>query len=122
MLYLQSYTNFIVLILQSVNVLGMSKRDLVPRLRNKVKEFKGSKTPLGGRNKLTKKTIDSMQNWYGLAICQNSDVCTMKKAISAILWHCTDFTDKDNNYRHRFCPPSTPEKHSWCKYQRDKAS
>ena len=41
-----------------------------------------------------------MQNWYGLTFRQNSDVYTMKKAIGAILWHCTDFTDNDNNYPH----------------------
>ena len=63
-----------------------------------------------------------MQNWYGLAIRHNADVYTMKKAIGAILWHCTDFNDRDDNYRHRFCPPSTPENHSWCKYQRDMSS
>ena len=96
-LYLQSHTNFIVLILQCECVGHVQKR-LGTRLQNKVKEYKGSKTPLGGRNKLTKKTIDSMQNWYGLTIRQNSDLYTMKNAIGAILCHCTDFTDKDNNY------------------------
>ena len=35
-----------------------------------------------------------MQNWYGLAIRQNSDVYTMKEAIGAILWHCTYFLIK----------------------------
>ena len=38
----------------------------------------------------------------------------MKKAVGAILWHCTNF--KDENYRHRFCPPC---KFSWCKWQKE---
>ena len=41
----------------------------------------------------------------------------MKKAIGALLWHCTEFTDM--NFRHRFCPSS---KDSWCKFQRDKVT
>ena len=36
----------------------------------------------------------------------------MKKAIGAILWHCTRFKEKDDDYRHRFCPLG---KERWCK-------
>ena len=64
-----------------------------------------------------------MQNWYGLAIRGNlSDLYSMKKSIGAILYHCTSFDGKDDDYRHRFCPSSTDKKTTWCKYQRDKAS
>ena len=45
-----------------------------------------------------------------MAIRQNSgDLYAMKKAIGAILWHCTNFTNE--TFRHRFC---------WCKWQVDK--
>ena len=81
-----------------------------------MKEYKGTKTPLGGRGKLTKNTIDSMQNWYRMAIRDNlTDLYQMKKAVVAILWHCTDFSED----RHRFCPLG---KNSWCKFQKDKVT
>ena len=41
----------------------------------------------------------------------------MKKAISAILFHCTDITDAES--RHRFCPPGED---SWCKHKKDKVT
>ena len=41
----------------------------------------------------------------------------MKKAIGAILWHCTAFEDPE--YRHRFCPSGET---SWCKYRKLKES
>ena len=41
----------------------------------------------------------------------------MKKAISAILFHCTDITDAE--FRHRFCPPGED---SWCKHKKDKVT
>ena len=87
------------------------------RLRNLVKQYKGTKTPLHGRGKLTNKVVNSLQNFYGIAIRQNCDsLYQMKKAVGAILWHCCD-TDKDDEYRHQYCPPGTS---SWCKFKRDK--
>ena len=41
----------------------------------------------------------------------------MKKAISAILFHCTEITDAE--FRHRFCPPGED---SWCKHKKDKVT
>ena len=38
----------------------------------------------------------------------------MKKAIDAILFHCTDITDAES--RHRFCLPGED---SWSKYKKD---
>ena len=97
---------------------GHVQKRLGTRLRNKVKEYKGTKTPIAGKGKLHEKAINSMQNYYGLAIRQNlGNIYAMKKAIGAILWHCTEFTDM--NFRHRFCPSS---KDSWCKFQRDKVT
>ena len=98
---------------------GHVQKRLGTQLRNKVKEFKGTKTPLSGAGKLTTKIINSMQNFYGLAIRQNTgNLYSMKKAVGAILYHCTKFNDetsKDEEYRHRFCPPSSS---SWCKYKK----
>ena len=66
--------------------IGHVQKRLGTRLRNKVKEYKGTSTPLSGRGKLTERTIESMQNFYGIAIRQNKgDLYQMKKAIGAIL-------------------------------------
>ena len=95
---------------------GHVQKRLGTSLRNKVKAYKGTKTPLGGKGTLTKKTIDSMQNWYGMAIRHNlENLYQMKKAVGAILWHCTDFSEG----RHRFCPLGI---NSWCKFQKDKVT
>lgn len=73
---------------------GHVQKRLGTRLRNMVKSHKGTKNPISGRGKLTENVINSMQNYYGLAIRSNSDnFYAMKKAVGAILWHCTFFTD-----------------------------
>ena len=61
--------------------------------------------------------INSLQNYFGLAIRQNQgELYAIKKAIGAILWHSTEF--ENVNYRHRFCPQG---KDSWCKWQKSKS-
>ena len=61
--------------------------------------------------------INKLQNYFGIAIRQSTGttVLELKKAIGAVLYHCTDFTEDET--RHQFCPPFTD---SWCKYQADK--
>ena len=82
------------------------------RLCNLVKSYKGTKTPVSGKGQLTDKCINSMQNYYGMAIRSNlSNVYAMKKAIYAILFHFTN--TNDSLKRHKFCPRDT---NSWCKY------
>ena len=94
---------------------GHVQKRLGTRLRNKVKEYRGTSTPIAGRGQLNEKTINSMQNFYGIAICQNlNGKYEMKKAIGAILFHCTDITDAES--RHCSCPPGED---SWCKYKKD---
>ena len=39
----------------------------------------------------------------------------MKKAVGAILYHCTDYEDDEK--RHQYCPRDA---NSWCKFQKDK--
>ena len=59
-------------------------------------------TLLSGKGKLTEKVTNSLQKFYGIAIRQNSgNLYETKKAISAILWHCTDM--KDIEVHHQFC-------------------
>ena len=94
---------------------GHIQKRLGNRLRVLRKSCKNTKTPLSGRGKLTDKVINSLQNYFGLAIRQNKgNLYSMKKAVGAILWHSTNF--QDDNYRHRFCPSGTT---SWCKWKKN---
>ena len=75
------------------------------------------KLSLSGKGNLTGKVIHSMQTYFGLAIRQNEGhLYLMKKAVGAMLWHCTDF--EDDVFRHRLCLAT---KDSWCKWQRHHA-
>ena len=49
-----------------------------------------------------------------MAIRQNSDVPSMKKAIGVVLFHCSE--SQCDEQRHLFCPRT---KNSWCKWQSD---
>ena len=99
---------------EKLECVGHVQKRLGTRLRNLVKEYKGTLTPLSGKGKLTKKNINSMQNYYGMAIRSNKNaIYSMKKSILAILWHCTEFDD--DKYRHQFCPTGSA---SWCKYKK----
>ena len=67
---------------------GHIQKHVGKRLRDRIKTYKGTKTPISGAGKLTNKVIDSMQKFYGLAIRQNpGNLYAMKKAICAILSH-----------------------------------
>ena len=95
---------------------GHVQKRLGTRLRNIVKACKGTKNPISGKGKLTENIINSMQNYYGMAIRSNSNnLYAMKKAVGAILWHCTAFSDQDK--RHALCPRAA---NTWCKWQLDK--
>ena len=59
--------------------------------------------------------INTLQKYFGMAIRENKgNLYQMKKAVGAVLWHCTNFNDEA--FRHRFCPKNET---SWCKWQRD---
>ena len=70
---------------EEVECVGHVQKRLGTRLRNKVKEYKGTTTPLSGKGKLTEKVINS-ENFYGITIRQNSGkLYEMKKVVGAIL-------------------------------------
>jgi len=97
---------------EKLECIGHVQKRLGTRLLNLVKTHKGTKTPLSGRGKLTEKCMNSMQNYYGLAIRRNtSNLYAMKKAVYAILFHFTE--NADASERHKFCPRDAD---SWCKY------
>eukprot|EP00112_Aurelia_sp_Birch-Aquarium-sp1_P019844 Seg4999.1 transcript_id=Seg4999.1/GoldUCD/mRNA.D3Y31 product="hypothetical protein" protein_id=Seg4999.1/GoldUCD/D3Y31 len=106
--------------IKKLECVGHVQKRMGTRLRNLTQSLRGQKLADGkgisGKNRLTKKTINTIQNYYGMAIRQNLDnVYTMKKAIFAILFHCSE--NKDIEDRHKFCPRSAD---SWCKYQSNK--
>ena len=98
--------------------IGHVQKRLGSRLCNLVKSHKGTSNPLHGRGKLTDSVINSMQNFYGLAIRNNLDnIYAMKKAVWAVLFHCTKFQDIEQ--RHQMCPRDSQ---SWCKFHLDKVN
>ena len=105
---------------QKLECVGHVQKRLGTRLRKLRNEKKHEKLSDGkkisGKQRLTDKIINKMQNYYGMVIRQNPErLFDMKKSIGAVLWHCSDITDPEA--RHQFCPKNL---HSWCKYQSDK--
>ena len=86
-------------------------------LRNTMKAPLADGKTLRGRGLLNDKIIKKLQNYYGLALRQSTDttVYQLKKAVGAVLFHCSEASDLDT--RHQMCPST---KESWCKYQADK--
>ena len=114
----QPYGNSIVPV--NLECIGHVQKRLGTRLRNSKREFKNKCLPDGqklfGQGRVTEKCINSMQNFYGLAIRQSyMNLNDMKRAVGAILYHCSDISDKE--IRHQFCPKT---KDSWCKWQLDR--
>ena len=87
--------------------------------KRKKKGFKLSDNKtVGGRNRLTDKIIDKMQNYYGQAIRNNiGDLEGMKKSISAIFKHMIRKDNETLEEQHSDCPK---EEGTWCKFWDDK--
>ena len=68
---------------------------------------------------LQTKKINKLQNYFGIAIrqCCGKSVYEIKKAIGAVLFHCSEASSSD--VRHAICPRTF---NTWCKYQADKIS
>ena len=102
-----------------IDCVGHVQKRLGTRLCKLVKKEKfadGSR--LGGKGKLTKGRIDSMQNYFGQAIRSHShDLEGMQTAVKAILYHSVDNENREE--QHQYCPKG---KDSWCKFQKDKAN
>ena len=106
--------------IEKLECIGHVNKRMGSRCRNLIVKSRGSKMadgkPLSGKGRLTNKAINILQNYYGMAIRQNTDnMYVMKKCIWAVLFYNSDITDKD--FRHRFCPR---HEKSWCLYQQDK--
>ena len=89
-------------------------------LRRLVVEFKGNfladNKKISGTGRHTKKVIDKLQNYYGMAIRSNvGDLRGMMMAVQATLHH---MTSTDDRLVHHMCPEG---ENSWCSYNKAKA-
>ena len=88
--------------------LGSRQRKL--RMQMRGKKLRDGKL-LSGAGCLTDKKIDTLQNYFGLAIRQNkNDLLQMQQSVMATLYHVAS-TDETPN--HSFCPDG-PD--SWCQF------
>ena len=91
--------------------LGTRLRKLKSKLGGrKLKDGKG----IGGKGRLTKRMIDKMQNYYGLAIRQNKN--NLEQMINDVMAGLYQISSSDANPQHDMCPEG---KDSWCRWQRD---
>lgn len=78
----------------------------------------GKKLPdvkgIGGRGRLTKEAIDSLQVYFGAAIRANSDnLENMRKAVWETFFHKLSTNEKP---QHSLYPPKGTGRSHWCKY------
>ena len=74
---------------------------------------------LSGKGRLTEKMINKLQNYFPIAVrnCTGTTIYQLKKAIGAVLYHCSDANNLEA--RHRFCPKTSG---SWCQFQPEKCN
>ena len=66
------------------------------------KEIFADGKKLGGIGRLNEHWINKLQNYYGLAIRQNThSLITMRKAVGAVLYHCSEAANTES--RQMFC-------------------
>lgn len=107
--------------ISKLECVGHVQKRMGSRLRTKVKAMKGKKLSDGkiisGKGRLTKKTIDSLQNYFGLAIRRNrGNLKAMRKDVWATFFHRLSTDEKPN---HHMCPKGVD---SWCKFERAKVT
>lgn len=109
-------------VIAKAECVGHVQKRVGTRLRDLKVKYKGRKLADGkgltGKGRMTDKVINTLQNYYGMAIRQNKDnLYGMKKSVAAVIHHCSSATT--NEERHLYCPRNV---NSWCKYQADKIS
>ena len=62
---------------------------------------------LSGKGRITEKMINKLQNYFEIAVqqCTDTTVYHLKKAIGAVLYHCSDANNLEA--RHQFCPKTS---------------
>ena len=107
-------------IIRKLECVGHAQKRLGTRCRSLRDSLKKQKLSDGksisGRGRLTEKAMNTLQNYFGMAIRQNTgNLYKMKKCVWAVLYHNTAISDESE--RHKFCPR---EANSWCLWQADK--
>ena len=102
--------------IEKLECVGHVQKRCGTRLRRLINDNKGKKLDdgkgLGGAGRLTKKKIDTLQNYFGFSIRQNSsNLEKMRADVMAVLYHVAS---TDENSQHHLCPSD-----SWCKYKMD---
>ena len=102
---------------QKEECIGHVQKRLGTALRKLKKDLKGQKLddgkPVGGAGRLTDGMIDTLQQYYGMAIRDNvGDLQATAKAVWAGILHRASTDDQP---RHDCCPKGVG---SWCGYQR----
>ena len=102
-------------IIKKLECVGHIQKRVGSRLRKLKEKNKG----IGGKGKgkLTDKVINTLQNYYGMAIRNNTGDITMKKSIAAVIHNCTQKDNVSKEVRHQYYPVSGC---SWCKFQKNK--
>ena len=100
------------IVVEKLECVGHIQKLLGSRLRNLKHTMKGPLTDgktLGGKDRLTDKVINKLQNYFGIAIRQSTGntVYQLKKAIGVALFHCSEAADLET--RHQMCPQTTAE-------------
>lgn len=79
----------------------------------KISFYCSKKLCKSGKSRLTLNVIDTLQNYYEMAIRKNIDnLHNMFQAVSSTFYHKMS---TDEEPKHGICPPGEG---SWCKYQR----
>lgn len=94
----------------------VKKRECIGHVQKRVgyrlRELKKRVKVLGGRGELTKRIIDKLQNYFGIAIRSNvGNLEGMEQSVLASIFH--------NHNHSAYCPKGSE---SWCAAQRDKAN
>ena len=105
------------MLVEKIDCIGHAQKRMGTALRKLKDQYKGQKhsdgKTIGGKGRLTKVLISTLQNYYGDAIRRNKgDIQGMLRAVQASLLH---LNSSDENPRHHLCPKGP---NSWCKYQK----
>ena len=108
------------LLIEKSECVGHVQKRVGSRLRTLKDSMKGKKLRDGknltGKGRMTNHVMNTLQNYYGLAIRQNKgNAFGMRKSIAALIYHCS--VSSNDESRHHYCPKTA---NSWCKYQSDK--
>ena len=95
--------------MQKEECVGHIQKRMGAALRKFVADNKGQKLmdgkPVGGKGRLTKEKINKMQNYYGMAICNNpEDQAKMQNDIWAIFHHMIKADHTPLQEQHKYCP------------------